>query len=317
MRKIFTLLTALPLLAGSAFGWGCEGHQMIALIARAHLTPAASAAVDQLLRESPIDPALERFCKDRPADPMADSATWADDTKRMEKTGEWHYVDIPLAASEGDAMTWCAPIGPSVDNKDRPGCILNGAIYELGILRDKVRPAAERAQALRYVIHFLGDLSQPLHATDNRDQGGNCTSISAPFLDKPANLHGIWDYALIANELKQKQLTQIQLAAVIDKEFSAKWNIWGTAPVDLPAWAWDSHKIAAAVTYGDLTPAIPTASRDAGLADKAACDAGRATTAALHVSISPSYIDAAMPMIHQQIAAGGYRLADVLNQTFQ
>ena len=60
---------------------------MIALIARAHLTPAAANAVDQLLRENPIDPALSRFCKDRPNDLMADSATWADDAKNIEKTG--------------------------------------------------------------------------------------------------------------------------------------------------------------------------------------------------------------------------------------
>src|SRR5580658_3704575 len=66
----------LPLFANSAFGWGCEGHQIIALIARAHLTPTASNVVDQLLRENPIDPALNRFCKDRPNDLMADSATW-------------------------------------------------------------------------------------------------------------------------------------------------------------------------------------------------------------------------------------------------
>ena len=81
-----------------AFGWGCEGHQMIALIARAHLTPAASAAVDQLLSANPIDPALSRFCNDRPADLMADSATWADDERNIDKTtAGWHFIDIPLA----------------------------------------------------------------------------------------------------------------------------------------------------------------------------------------------------------------------------
>ena len=68
---------------------------MVALIARAHLTPAASISVDQLLRENPIDPALSRFCKDRPSDLMADSATWADDAKTIEKTAEWHFIDIP------------------------------------------------------------------------------------------------------------------------------------------------------------------------------------------------------------------------------
>src|SRR5580658_2188395 len=110
MRPVLSFLAVLPFAAGSAFGWGCEGHQMIALIARAHLTPAASSAVDRLLRENPIDPGLNRFCKDRPSDLMADSATWADDARNIEKTAEWHYIDIPLAAPAGsDAMQWCKP----------------------------------------------------------------------------------------------------------------------------------------------------------------------------------------------------------------
>jgi hypothetical protein len=317
MRNLLTLLAAVPLFAGTAFGWGCEGHQAIALIARAHLTPAASAAVDRLLRENPIDPALNRFCKDRPADLMADSATWADDTKSTEKTGQWHYIDIPLAAADGDAMTWCAPIGPSVDNKDRPGCILNAIGYELDILRDKSQSDPARAKALRYVIHLVGDLSQPLHTSDNHDQGGNCTSIVVPFLDRPANLHGIWDYALIANEQKQKQLSETQFAAAIDKEFSDKWNVWGKGPIDPQAWAWEGHKLAGPVTYGDLTPMILAAPREAGLADRAACDLERSQMASLHVTMAQTYIDKAMPVVHQQIAKAGYRLADVLNQTFQ
>src|ERR1700683_3040263 len=97
MRRLFLFAFLAPLLTSSAFGWGCEGHQMVALIARAHLTPAVSAAVDELLRDSPIDPAVARFCQDRPADLMADSATWADDSKNQEKTAVWHYIDIPLS----------------------------------------------------------------------------------------------------------------------------------------------------------------------------------------------------------------------------
>src|SRR5689334_13193214 len=124
MRAAFSLVFALPLLSGSAFGWGCEGHQVVALIARAHLTPAASAAVDHLLRENPVGPALDRYCKDRPDDPMANVATWADDVREIEKTAEWHYIDIPLSVPAGSmpvrgAMEWCNPL------KDRrPGCVV-------------------------------------------------------------------------------------------------------------------------------------------------------------------------------------------------
>jgi hypothetical protein len=292
---------------------------MVALIARAHLSPAASAAVDQLLRDNPIDPALNRFCKDRPNDLMADAATWADDIKSTEKTGQWHYVDIPLAVSDSseDAMQWCAALGPLKDDKDRTGCILNATAYELRLLRDKDQSAAIRAKALRYVIHFLGDIAQPLHDTDNHDQGGNCTSITVSFLDKPANLHGIWDYALLANELQQKKLTQVQLAAAIDQEFAAREDSRGKLGLDLQAWAWEGHALAAGVVYGDLMPKIPVAAADAGLADRSACDAERAKVSGMHITIGQPYIDAAMPVIHQQIGRAGYRLADLLNQIFQ
>ncbi len=59
-----------------------------------------------------------------------------------------------------------------------------------------------RAQALRYVIHFIGDEAQPLHVSDNHDQGGNCTSIRFFAEEKPRNLHSIWDTQLIARALE-------------------------------------------------------------------------------------------------------------------
>src|ERR1700688_3061660 len=165
MRIALFLLVALPMLPGSVFGWGCEGHQMVALIARAHLTPAASKAVDQLLRDNPIDPELSRFCTDRPSDLMADAATWADDARTIEKTADWHFIDIPVAvpadpANEQAAMKRCKPAAGG-----KPGCIAGAIDYEWAILRDGSQPGPNRARALRYVIHFVGDLSQPLHAS--------------------------------------------------------------------------------------------------------------------------------------------------------
>jgi hypothetical protein len=315
MRPVLSFLAVLPFAAGSAFGWGCEGHQMIALIARAHLTPAASSAVDRLLRENPIDPALNRFCKDRPNDLMADSATWADDARNIEKTAEWHYIDIPLAAPAGsDAMQWCKP---AADGK--PGCIVSAIDYEWALLRDKSQPAPVRARALRYVIHFVEDLSQPLHAADNRDRGGNCTEIgffSTGKDAKPDNLHAIWDYKIIARELEARKATQAQYARTLDDDFARNWPLWGESKVDILAWTWESHTLAATVTYADLKPAIPVASPALGLADDAACAAERAAVGALHISIDDDYVSHALPVIREQLAKAGYRLAGLLNQTF-
>jgi len=316
MRSLFVLLAAFVCSSGPVFGWGCEGHQMVALIARAHLTPAASAAVDQLLRQYPIDPALNRFCKDRPDDAMADAATWADDAKNGEKTGDWHFIDIPIAVNpvpehEPDVMTWCKP------SDGKPGCIVSAIALEWGILRDTSQPAADRAKALRYVIHFIGDLSQPLHASDNRDRGGNCTAIYFFGQEKPENLHAIWDYKIIAKDLEDRHMTQPQYAAGIDKEFSSNWQSWGTSKVDVPSYAWDSHMLAVEVTYGNFKPPIPVAPANAGLADNDVCSAERDAVQALHFTIGAEYDSKALPVIRQQLAKAGYRLADLLNQTFK
>jgi hypothetical protein len=302
MRPILTFLAILPLTTVSAFGWGCEGHQVIALIARAHLTPQASMAVDRLLRENPIDPALNRFCKDRGSDPMADSATWADDARTIEKTAEWHFIDIPLAVhGEGqDAMKWCGA-----------GCIVSAIDREWALLRDSSQPPPVRARALRYLIHFVGDLAQPLHAADNHDRGGNCTEMRFFSEGKPENLHAIWDYKILARDLEAKKATQAQYARALDADFP------GSEPrINVLAWTWDSHAIAATVAYGDLKPPIPMASATSGTADQAACTAERAAVGALHISIDDDYVNRALPVIREQLAKAGDRLAALLNQTF-
>lgn len=317
MRKFLPVLLALPLFAGQAFGWGCDGHQMLAQIARNHLTPAASAAVDKLFAESPLAPAHRRFCQDQPTDLMVDAAPWADDIKSSDKTFLWHQIDIPLMAERGDYRKWCDPIGPSVDGKDRPGCVINALEYELAILRDKQQPAPDRAKALRMIIHLIGDLTQPLHISDNRDEGGNCTSFELSYLPQPTNLHGLWDYELITHELQQKKVTEMQLAETIDSEYKARFAEWGTGKIDIEGWAWEAHALARTRIYGPLQPRIPVEPEQTGYTTRAACDAERAKVAALKIPITQAYQDAAIQLIHQQLAVAGYRLADVLNQVLQ
>ncbi len=302
MRAALLLL----LHAASAFGWGCEGHEVVALIARAHLTASTSQEVDRLLRENPIDPTLNRFCKDRPSDVMADSATWADDARNVEMTGDWHFIDIPRAFRDGDAMKWCRPSG------DKPGCIVTAIDYEWSVLRDMRQPAAARAKALRYLIHFIGDLSQPLHAADNHDRGGNCTAMTFFSEEKPENLHAIWDYKIIQRDLEVRKTTKADYARALDKEFRPS-----ERKIDVPGWAWESHRLASDIAYGDLNPGIPVASPSEGTTDQAACNAERTSVAALHISIGDGYVSRALPVIREQLAKAGFRLAALLNQTFE
>src|ERR1700722_18881190 len=107
--KLPPVIFIAVLACGNAFGWGCEGHRMVALIASQHLTPEARAAVYQLLKDNPIDPALRRYCRPVATDPMEDAATWADDARSREKNEKWHYIDIPRDVEHSDFMKYCAP----------------------------------------------------------------------------------------------------------------------------------------------------------------------------------------------------------------
>jgi nuclease S1 len=296
---------------GPLFGWGCEGHQIVALIARAHLTPAAASAVDQLLQRNPIDPSLHRFCQNRPADLMADASTWADDVKNTEKTGAWHFVDIPLTVGTRTSLApFCHTIGISAGGKDRPGCITNAIQYEQSILRDQTRSGAERAGALRYVIHFAGDIHQPLHDCDNNDRGGNCTAVRFFAEQIPANLHAVWDYKLIARELSKQHATEIEYARRLDQKFAGQAG-WAriASPVD---WAWEGHRLARTAAYGYLNPPIPFETPDA----RADCEVERDKVTALHIAVGSQYSGKALPIIDEQLAKAGYRLAVLLNSVW-
>ena len=310
--KLLPAILLAAVTSSSAFGWGCEGHQIVALIASRHLTTEARAEVYQLLKDHPIDPALSRFCQPPATEPMADAATWADDSKRSEKTGPWHYMDIPRGVEHADLMKYCEPVGDSKDGKDRPGCVLTGLQYEFDILKDHNRSSAERATALLYVIHFVGDLHQPLHTTTNDDQGGNCTSVTLFEDPKRANLHGAWDYGIIAHYLKQNNQTPEQMAAQLDRRYQSKGQNWLHGPIDFGEWIREGHQIAEKVTYNQLRPKLPVAPA----ANGPGCAAEREKSTALKIDIDSRYAAAAMPVIDKQLAKAGYRLADVLNSAF-
>ena len=149
--------------------WGCDGHQAMAMIAERHLNGHAREMANQLLKSAPIDPALRRFCSGRGLDPFTDVSTWADDERSVRpETGPWHYIDIPRGAPRRAVADSC----PSAT-----GCVTSTINHQLELLRNGATDARTRADALRYVIHFVGDLHQPLHCTTNNDMGGNCVPI--------------------------------------------------------------------------------------------------------------------------------------------
>jgi len=308
MRLCFLLF----LLASPASAWWCEGHEVIALIAENHLTPSALAGVTALLKSQPIDPSVRRFCQNRPNDLMADASTWADDVKKDEKTGTWHYMDIPLGQKHGDPEEWCKPVGPVDNGRERTGCVLSALRYNLNILHNDKESDAERAKALRYLIHLVGDLHQPLHTTANNDQGGNCTPIQFFSDPKITNLHSVWDGMIFQRDMLPVGTSLSDVAGTLDRKFESKRKSWTKGGIGFDKWAWEGHEIAQKVTFGKLEPKITPEPFE----ENVSCKDHAEQYTALHLRVDPAYQEASAPVVEEQIAKAGYRLAEVLNQVW-
>lgn len=170
----FRGLFAAFLLAFTAksFAWGPQGHCIVANLAQGQLTAKAKTEVDRLL-------ALE------PGATLASVSTWADET-RNRTTASWHYVNFPR-----DSCTYDA-------HRDRPDgqCVVAAIDTQLEVLASTA-PDEKRLQALKYVVHFVADVHQPLHAGYGDDRGGNTYQLQA--FGRGANLHALWDTGLIEN----------------------------------------------------------------------------------------------------------------------
>src|SRR5690349_12908753 len=147
---VIVLTLLLP--AHSALAWGPDGHKIVADIAESRLTPQAKAAIADLLGGTD-DTSL------------ASIANWADSIRRdREETAPWHYVDIPYEMSGFD---------PQRDGKDGNNVIAKLQEFA-NVLNDRKASREQRAEALKFIVHFMGDLHQPMHCVErNGDKGGN------------------------------------------------------------------------------------------------------------------------------------------------
>lgn len=216
LMKILSLAAALllPLThASSAFAWGAEGHRLIAQLAETQLTPAAHAEVNRLLATEP-------------GSSMPSVATWADEI-RSRSTAPWHYVNPPPGGCSYDRDRDCADGQCAVETLSR----------QVDILSAKTSDSA-RLTALKWVIHLVGDLHQPLHAGFKADKGGNLYQIQA--FGRGTNLHSLWDGAMIRN--RPGGMDALRKAAATA----------GVAPPNAPQpadWAAESCKIVSAPDF--------------------------------------------------------------------
>jgi hypothetical protein len=283
------------------------------MIAEKHMTGHALERANKLLLATPIDPSLPRYCAGQGLDLMADSATWADDLRKVRpEASAWHYIDIPRNASRGALEEFCPA---------STGCITSVTEHEIELLRNAGNTPQVRADALRFIIHFVGDLHQPLHCVSNNDMGGNCVPVdffgNPPVEKNPQyesyapNLHAIWDSAIIQRTKGMEPVAQ--WADSLDRQFSSQASAWQKQGISVESWAWEGHELADSVVYAKLPTAIPVEKPEVV---KSCADDNHvsARMLKLHEQVSQPYVDAAAPTINEQIAKAGVRLAMVLNQ---
>jgi nuclease S1 len=212
LRAVLPLLLALAL-PGPAAAWSAPGHRIVARIAEGRLSPAARRMVAQVLGDSSL----------------ADVAPWADglddpDARRL------HYVNIPFDAAGYDARRDCPAGACAVAAIERFAADLEHGTSE-----------AARADALRWLVHLVGDLHQPLHAGDRRDRGGNEVSLAFPHRG-PEKLHRVWDEEVLQPLLGRRRPDEAArlLATRLRAEDAARW----ARELDPASWANASSALA-------------------------------------------------------------------------
>jgi len=217
MNKIITFaLGAIIAIAPSfpAFGWGQTGHRVTGAIAQQFLSPLAQAALMELL----------------PNSSLAEASTYADEMRTQEsefwqKTATpWHFVTIPMgnhysevgAPSEGDAIT---ALKKFTETLQRPSASIE-----------------DKRLALRFVVHIIGDLHQPLHAGNGTDRGGN--GLKVRFFWQDSNLHRVWDSQMI----DQRKLSYTEWTQWLTRSITPK-DIRDWANTDPLVWVKESTQI--------------------------------------------------------------------------
>jgi len=243
--------------AADAAAWGGYGHAVIARIAEQTMTPAARAKAALLLN----------------GESMADVASWADAVRRDRKeTAPLHYVNFAPDAA--------APTAEEL--LDPKGNIHVGILGYADRLADASLSMEERAEALKFFVHFVGDLHQPLHCGHGDDSGGN--RVRVLFRGEKYNLHSTWDSAMLGTQSASEEEMAARLLASANANDVARM----ASTFDVPAWIAESRAIVAERIYK-----LPEGNPEPELGD--------------------AYTTENLPVAEQRLLVAGVRLGALLN----
>ncbi len=256
MRKFLSLLMIFSLVGAQSVGaYGSTGHRVVAEIAQRHLSDVAREKIREILGKQSL----------------AEVANWADEMKSnpdeyWRKADVYHYLNVPRGKSFEES-----PRNPDGD-------VLSAYEEFVATLKSAKASRAEKEHALKFLVHIVGDMHQPLHFGHASDWGGN--RVKVMWFDEITNLHSVWDTALV----DQEKLSFTEWANFLDKAGPAEIAEYQKAtPID-----WIHEGLAMRDMIYDV-------------GDK---------------SFSYDYIYKYRPLIRKQLHKGGIRLAGILNEIF-
>ncbi len=270
MKTVSLLLLICGCLPALTLGWGGDGHRIVGAIAASYLTEEARAAVRGLIGE----------------ETLAAASTWADEIK-SDDSYKWayrlHFINLPMGAEKVDLARDC------VDGD----CVVAAINKYSAIMADAGAEREDRIEALKFLVHFIGDIHQPLHVSYADNLGGNTVKVSwfgktadtGPFGDFEWNLHGAWDFGFISRRTGSDWAAlAIRIRADINDLQLINWS----STRDPEQWANESYYITRQI-YNQLPQ------------DKA---------------LGREFYEKHIATVETRLASAGVRLAALLNRSF-
>jgi hypothetical protein len=303
LKLIAALLLAIC--GRDCWAWGDEGHAVIAQIAMHYVTPATRQKIAAVLAGdngtlTTHDIAGESSWADkyRDSDRDPDSANKNNNT-RYRQTHLWHFVNLDLDAPNlARACFQHRPLAPGQLASQGPAqaCIVDKVAQFRGEWLAPQTSPAERLLALQFLLHLVGDLHQPLHASNHDDQGGNLVAVRGPKL-KRSTLHRFWDTQLVQRLDRNSETLARRLIA---RTSAAQYKQWQRG--DPASWVLEAHALAKDVVYGQLPQPTPTGEQDSL----------QSRPQAVTYRLSANYIANAETVVATQLIKAGIRLATQL-----
>lgn len=264
LKRTLLALSILVIWSPPATAWGPNGHRIVAHIAESRLNGAAKKEIERLIGRIPL----------------ALISTWADEIKSdpsWSHASPWHYINVPpdqvietaRRSSQGDVIE-------AINRFER-------------VLRAQDANQQDRAEALKFLVHLVGDVHQPLHVGYASDRGGN--DVKVRWFGRNTNLHSVWDEHLV----EEQRLSYTEFAAFIDqpvfrkKTESTGWRVKGSSVIH---WARESRRL------------LP------GVYDFGSASSGKTP------NLGYEYISRHTETVKQRLLVAGYRLAYMLNDIF-